>query len=531
MVASGLCTVGNHTHTHARPELLTEEELDAVHRRGRAAPRRAAAALRLHLGRRRAADASRRCARGSAAPPPARSAATCRARPDAGCAASRSAAPTRSRSSGPSCAAALSPSAPTAPWSRLGEEERGMLTDGLMCPELRGPGRPAAARRPPHDGRHEPGAAARHRARGRRRQPASRSSASARRALRRPRSRRSGSRHVPLPALTRSWDPRTDLRRGPRADAACCARCGLDVLHTHNPKTGVLGRLLGPGARGPVVVNTCHGLWAGPEDRLAQAARGARRRGGGRAVLPRRALPERRGPADAAPAGPQRRARVVGNGIDLDAVPAATRRAAARVRPRAGRRRRRAARGRRRPAGRREGHRRVRRRGAAARRDARRSSGSARTTPDKPDALADGGRDGVAVPRRAHRHAGGLLGARRVRAAVVPRGLLPLRHGGGRLRARRWCSPTSAAAARSARTSSELLLVPPRDAGALARPSTGCSSTTRPCATGSARAARRGARASSTSARWRRCRCRPTRLWPGTAGSAGRWRGSHDRGG
>lgn len=28
MVATGLCTVGNHTHSHARPELLTEDELD-----------------------------------------------------------------------------------------------------------------------------------------------------------------------------------------------------------------------------------------------------------------------------------------------------------------------------------------------------------------------------------------------------------------------------------------------------------------------------------------------------------------------
>lgn len=28
MVASGLCTVGNHTHTHARPEVLDEHELD-----------------------------------------------------------------------------------------------------------------------------------------------------------------------------------------------------------------------------------------------------------------------------------------------------------------------------------------------------------------------------------------------------------------------------------------------------------------------------------------------------------------------
>jgi peptidoglycan/xylan/chitin deacetylase (PgdA/CDA1 family) len=28
MVGSGLCTVGNHTHTHARPELVTADELD-----------------------------------------------------------------------------------------------------------------------------------------------------------------------------------------------------------------------------------------------------------------------------------------------------------------------------------------------------------------------------------------------------------------------------------------------------------------------------------------------------------------------
>jgi hypothetical protein len=29
LVASGLCTVGNHTHTHLRPERLTEEDIDA----------------------------------------------------------------------------------------------------------------------------------------------------------------------------------------------------------------------------------------------------------------------------------------------------------------------------------------------------------------------------------------------------------------------------------------------------------------------------------------------------------------------
>lgn len=39
MVGSGLCTVGNHTHTHARPEALTAEELD-----------RCSAAVVEHLG-------------------------------------------------------------------------------------------------------------------------------------------------------------------------------------------------------------------------------------------------------------------------------------------------------------------------------------------------------------------------------------------------------------------------------------------------------------------------------------------------
>ena len=46
----------------------------------------------------------------------------------------------------------------------------------------------------------------------------------------------------------------------------------LDVLHTHNPKTGVMGRIAGRLAGVPVVVNTCHGLWARPEDRLRKRA-------------------------------------------------------------------------------------------------------------------------------------------------------------------------------------------------------------------------------------------------------------------
>ena len=76
-----------------------------------------------------------------------------------------------------------------------------------------------------------------------------------------------GIEHVPLPSLTRSWDPRLDLR-ATRELVAALRRIRPDVLHTHNPKTGVIGRVAGRLLGGPVVVNTCHGIWASPTDRL-----------------------------------------------------------------------------------------------------------------------------------------------------------------------------------------------------------------------------------------------------------------------
>ena len=76
-----------------------------------------------------------------------------------------------------------------------------------------------------------------------------------------------GVTHVPVPSLSRAWDPRRDVAAF-RRPLATIRRLDLDVLHTHNPKTGVMGRIAGRVARVPVVVNTCHGLWARPEDRL-----------------------------------------------------------------------------------------------------------------------------------------------------------------------------------------------------------------------------------------------------------------------
>lgn len=80
-----------------------------------------------------------------------------------------------------------------------------------------------------------------------------------------------GVEHVAVPSLTRAWDPRRDLA-ATRELWGALRDLALDVLHTHNPKTGVLGRVLGRAAGIPVVVNTCHGLWASADDPLLRRA-------------------------------------------------------------------------------------------------------------------------------------------------------------------------------------------------------------------------------------------------------------------
>ena len=78
-----------------------------------------------------------------------------------------------------------------------------------------------------------------------------------------------GVEHVPVASLSRSWGLRRDVRAFVELFRTIRS-LDLDVLHTHNPKTGVMGRIAGRLAGVPAVVNTCHGLWATPQDRAVK---------------------------------------------------------------------------------------------------------------------------------------------------------------------------------------------------------------------------------------------------------------------
>lgn len=72
-----------------------------------------------------------------------------------------------------------------------------------------------------------------------------------------------GIRHLPLRHLTRSWTPVKDAR-ALRELQKLFRVMRPDIVHTHNPKTGVLGRIAARNARVPIVVNTVHGLYSSP---------------------------------------------------------------------------------------------------------------------------------------------------------------------------------------------------------------------------------------------------------------------------
>ncbi len=127
-----------------------------------------------------------------------------------------------------------------------------------------------------------------------------------------------GIAHVAVPAFTRSTNPVRDVRALGQL-VAILRRLRPDVLHTHNPKPGILGRIAGRAARVPLVVNTQHGLYAQPDDRPVRrlAVYAAERVAAAFSDVELvqneedvRTLTELLGV-------PQRKVRLLGNGIDL----------------------------------------------------------------------------------------------------------------------------------------------------------------------------------------------------------------------
>ena len=140
-----------------------------------------------------------------------------------------------------------------------------------------------------------------------------------------------GVRHVAVPAFTRSNDPRQDLRALVQL-AKLIRQVRPDIVHTHNPKPGILGRILGRLLRVPLVVNTQHGLYAQPSDRWQRrlpvyaAERVAAAFGHAELVQ----NPEDVETLTKTLRIPERKVRLLGNGIDLHrfdpaAVPVGTR--------------------------------------------------------------------------------------------------------------------------------------------------------------------------------------------------------------
>ncbi|MEO8692711.1 MAG: sugar transferase [Acidimicrobiales bacterium] len=78
-----------------------------------------------------------------------------------------------------------------------------------------------------------------------------------------------GIRHIALESSTRRMNIIADVKSAIELWRVL-RRERPDVLHTHNPKPGIYGRIVGRLAGVPVVVNTVHGLYASDDDRRAK---------------------------------------------------------------------------------------------------------------------------------------------------------------------------------------------------------------------------------------------------------------------
>ncbi len=74
-----------------------------------------------------------------------------------------------------------------------------------------------------------------------------------------------GIRHIALKSSTRRRSLMADLRTAAELWKVLRAERPT-ILHTHNPKPGLYGRVIGRLAGVPIVVNTVHGLYATPDD-------------------------------------------------------------------------------------------------------------------------------------------------------------------------------------------------------------------------------------------------------------------------
>jgi glycosyltransferase involved in cell wall biosynthesis len=80
-----------------------------------------------------------------------------------------------------------------------------------------------------------------------------------------------GIEHHALDSLTRSMAPHRDVRALVEL-RSLFRELAPDLVHTHNPKPGVYGRIAARAARVPAVVNTVHGLYALPDDPVGKRA-------------------------------------------------------------------------------------------------------------------------------------------------------------------------------------------------------------------------------------------------------------------